>query len=170
MPKGKMSTTDQIKVVEQKLQELGEKRDSLRFTADPTTKKEKEKIEKEMEGLGKQLEKLEVLKEIEDNVAKAKEYLPFIQEIIANYKGDASEIVKYLFNLFLDLAEELKEERKRVLKFKATGLYLYYKELRDAGFNKKEAFQTILSQGHSAGGIVNLLSSVTKASDQILSR
>lgn len=140
---------------EQDLREL--RAESKRLAA------EFETLKAESEVLKKQEELLDVSEIAAEVVDKIKLYRPFVKELIDKHRPDVAACLRDLVTVLFDVADDLKPERRRMLKMKAEMLYEYFSELKAAGFKTQVALQIILSQGSAGSGLTSFFASAGKA-------
>jgi hypothetical protein len=173
---------EQLKALREKGDELDKKKDALeeeirgiKLNREPgmedrLTEKRQEyqdcvselqKTVKEYEGLSTVVEIGGFIESVADTIRL---YRPIVKDFITENRPELSACLKDLFNTILDVADDMAQERKRVLKLKATMLYEYYSSLKEAGFEPKEALQIILAQqGMQGNGLLSQLASAGKS-------
>lgn len=156
---------ERLRAIERRAEEIRAKIRGLSSSVDPTAKDqvatlqaEYSQLEKEAEQLQEELNSLMLQKKlhefaeiVKEGAAAVEKYRPFIMDVINQNRPEFSGILKDLVGIVLDIGDDLREERNRILKNRAEMLYQYYQSLIGAKFTEEQAMQIILSHGSGSG-------------------
>ena len=111
--------------------------------------------------LTEELKKLGIFLNVEAGVEVAKEYLPFVKEIVGMAQGEIANTFKLFFDLILDTRNQLEPELDRLSLANAKALFRDFDNLKSAGFPEDRAYQILLARikPASLAEVVNTTSS-----------
>ncbi|MEK7072149.1 MAG: hypothetical protein AAB969_01110 [Patescibacteria group bacterium] len=95
-----------------------------------------------------EMEKLEIIQQIEEKMKIAKALMPIGKFAIDGFKGEVGEIISELMSALLDVRENIDGQLARLSQIKANGLFRQYAYLKGAGFNGEQAFMLTLASVH----------------------
>lgn len=156
-----MSTAEEIKALQTEFKDLHERSvelsdqlfrksasDIAKDASLRLAKKELDRLYEKVSAIQLQIEKLEIIQQIEEKMKMAQAFMPIGKFAINGFKGEVGAIIIELMSALIDVRESVDDQLARLSQVTAHSRYRQFEHYKIEGFSDDQAFMLTLASVH----------------------